>query len=949
MKKKVLHAAVSAALLSGPVLAQDAAPADATSADAGAAATAPADDTPIAEVVVTGSRVVRDGSQAPTPVTVVSAEQLQLASPGPVGEALIQLPSFRGSNRPTSGNVASTGPGSGSFLNLRNLGAQRTLLLLDGRRAAPSALLGTTDTNLLPQELIKRVDIVTGGASAAYGSDAVSGVVNFVLDTDYQGLKGELQGGTSTHGDADSGKAQLTGGTSFAGGRGHIIASASYYDSDGINMTDRDWSSQRWGLLPDPDNPAMLRRYSNVNVGYAAYGGLIVGNPLFTNVQFGPGGTLEPFDPGVGTGLNRVGGDGAWPYTNLQADVRTTSAFTHVKYDLSDALQVYAEGSFAEAHNRYLQVQQYQIPTLNAPTIYNDNVFLPDAIRVPMSLLPPGSPIFQLGRLDTDLGGPATADALNDTVNAVAGFTFDAGGGWSVDGYYEHGENRQRIRTENNINHEHFYAAVDAVEGPDGSPVCRVSITNPGLYPGCVPLNLFGVGSPSQDAIDYVTGDASYVAKLKQDVVSASVRGEPFSTWAGPVAIGAGLEYRREQVDQTSDPISQQQNDATGIRGFPVGYTVAPGGWLLTNQQPVSGSYNIREGFLEFLAPLAKDLPMLQALDFNGAVRLTDYSTSGKVTTWKAGLSWMPVEDLRLRATRSRDIRAPNVAELFSGSSQGQTTVFDPENGGASTPVITGALGNPDLKPEKADTFTGGFVYQPSWAPGVTASVDYYNIDLEGVIATLTAQQTVDQCAAGSATACGNVDRTDAGALTRIRLPFLNLNALKTSGVDFELGYRSALSDWSPALGGQLALRAIASWLHEYKQDVQGGTPIDYTGEVGLSSNPRWSGNLSATYDNGAWTAFVQERMIGGGLYDHTKQDGVTIDDNHIGAVFYTDTTLAYRFGGERNLQVYLTVNNLFDRDPPIAPQGALIYFVTNMNQYDVLGRYFTAGVRFDL
>ncbi|MGH3583730.1 MAG: TonB-dependent receptor plug domain-containing protein, partial [Mycobacterium sp.] len=495
------------------------------------------------------------------------------------------------------GGVASVGPGSGSFLNLRNLGAPRTLVLVDGRRAPPSALSGATDTNTLPQELVKRIDVVTGGASAAYGSDAVSGVVNFVLDTDYSGLKGSVQGGTSTHGDGDSQKYTLTGGTSFADGKGHVVFSGSYQDYKGIDYTDRDWSNARWGLVADASNPTLLRKQRNVNIGYAAYGGFILGinpalaafNQQFSGKQFGPGGTILPFDMGAGVGLNRVGGDGAWPYTNLQADVDTQSVFTHVKYDLTDSLEVYAEGSFAEVHNRYMQVTQYQIPGLNAPTIFSDNAFLPDAMKAALTGISSPTPIFQLGRFDTDFGGPAMADALNDTFNGIAGFKYKAGGSWTVDGYYEHGENRQRIRTENNVNHEHLYAAIDAVAGPDGTPVCRVTITNPGLYPGCVPLNMFGSGSPSRGAIDYVTGDASYVAKLKQDVVAVNVRGEPFSTWAGPVAVGVGAEYRREGVDQTSDAISQQINDATGILGFPAGYKVAPGGWLLTNTQPLSG------------------------------------------------------------------------------------------------------------------------------------------------------------------------------------------------------------------------------------------------------------------------------------------------------------------------------------------------------------------------
>jgi iron complex outermembrane recepter protein len=919
MKRFVLHTVVFTVLLSRHVIAQEAAPLD--------------------EIVVTGSRIVRDGSQAPTPVTVVSADQLQLASPGPIGVALNQLPEFRGSTGPQSGGVSSTGPNSGSFLNLRGLGIQRTLVLLDDRRAAPSALLGVTDTNLLPQELIKRVDIVTGGASAAYGSDAVSGVVNFVLDTDFQGLKGSLQGGTSTHGDADSGKFTLTGGSSFAGGKGNVVFSGSYYDSSGINETDRAWSNQKWGLLASPANPTLLQHQSNVGIGSATNGGVIV-SPPFAGVQFGAGGALMPYNPGTNnTFLNQVGGDGAWPYTNLLADVTTKSLFAHVKYDLTSSLQVFGEAAFGEAHNQYRQVQQYQIVGLNGLTIFSGNPFIPAALQQQMTAL--HVPAFLMGRLDTDLGSPSNADALNDTYNVVAGLKFDAGGGWTVDGYYEHGENRQRIDTENNLNYEHLYAAADAVVNPaDGSTACRVTLTNPGLYPGCVPINLFGQGSPSKAASAYVLGTSSYVTKLKQDVVSASVRGEPFSTWAGPVAVGGGAEYRREQVDQTSDPVSQQTNTATGILGFPATLAGGLGGWELTNAQPVSGSYYIKEAFFETLVPLARDLPGMRALDLNAGARYADYSTSGGVTSWKAGLTWKLIDDVRLRATRSRDIRAPNIAELFAGSMEGQTAVLDHQNNNASTPVITNAIGNSNLKPEIADTFTGGLVYQPAWLPGFSASADYYNIDLKGAIATLTAQQTVDECAAGAGGACADIQRNSAGAIARIDLPNLNLDGLKTSGVDFEIGYQP------PVPLGDLRLRAIASYLERFETQVPGAPTIDRAGEVGLSANPRWSGSLNATYGAGPYRAFVQERVIGSGTYDATKTTGVTIDNNNVGAVFYTDMTLGYVMDEKAKYQVFLTVNNLFNRDPPIIPSGALIFFPTNTGLYDVVGRYFTVGVK---
>lgn len=917
--------------------------------------TAPAaDDAETVEaVIVTGSRAVKDGSRAPTPVTVVSGEQLQKASPGQLGEAVTQLPGFRGSSRPSTGNVSATGPNSGSFLNLRNLGAQRTLVLIDGRRAAPSALSGATDINLLPQELVKRVDVVTGGASAAYGSDAVAGVVNFILDSEFTGVKGLVQGGVSTHGDARSEKATLSFGQDWADGRGHVLLSGSYFHTPGLqSLNDRDWSAQGWGTITDPANPTKLLIRSNLNSSLTSRGGVIVTSAAGTaapanalsGIQFLSGGGVSAFNTGsLRSTLNQIGGDGARPLTNLSAAITTESLFGRVSYDLSSNLKVYAQGQYGASHNRYNQVQPFVIPGLNGVTIYSGNAYLPAAVQALMTQ--GGISSFTLGRVNFDFG-PSVADARNRTSDLIAGLEADLGRGWSLSAYYEHGRNQQTIRTENNLILENFYAAADAVYDPSSqSIVCRVTLTNPGLYPGCTPLNLFGEGSPSQAAKDYVTGTSQYTAVLTQDVASFSLRGEPFSTKAGPIAVAFGGEYRREEADQSSDAISQQANDATGIRGFPIAYSYSVGGYQLTNVQPVSGSYEVKEAFLETQVPLVRDLPFARAIDLNGAVRLTDYSTSGSVTTWKAGLSWEPINDLRLRTTRSRDIRAPNVSELFSGSVQSLVTVRDTANGGVSTAVIGSAVGNKDLKPEIADTFTAGAVYKPSWLAGFTASIDYYSIDVADVIATLTAQQTVDLCVKGSSQSCSNIVRNTSGGIVRIFTPQLNLNGLKSQGVDVEASYGARLAN-----GDTLAFRVMASRLAKMLYRYEGAGTVDRAGEVGLSSNPRWTATASVNWRHGPLELSAQERFVSAGAYDKTLVEGVTIEDNHIRAMAYTDLTATYDLsGGEhRGLKLFATVTNLFDKTPPIAPIGTLgTFYPTNAQLYDVIGRTVFAGVTF--
>lgn len=890
-----------------------------------------------ADIVVTGSRAIRDGSQAPTPVTVVAAEALTKAQPGLIGEALNQLPAFRGSTRPTGGFTAATGPGTGSYLNLRNMGPQRTLVLVDGRRAAPSARDGSTDINLLPEALIKRVDVVTGGASAAYGSDAVAGVVNFVLDTRFTGLKATIQSGISDQGDVPTYKANLTAGHSFADGRGRIVASASYLDIGGLqSVADRDWGRRGTGFLSNPAVPGQLIFRDDLRASTASPGGLILSGPLAMQ-QFAPDGTLIPFSRGsLQSGLIQVGGDGAQVFSNLSAAIRTHSYFGHAEFDVTPSLTLFAQGNLAFARNHYNQVQQFNLGGFNGFTIYSGNAFLNPAVQDILTAT--NIPAFAMGRMNFDFGDPANATAKARTIDLKTGFRFTGPNDLTIEGYYGHAKNRTRIRTDNNVVLERLYAAADAVRDPaSGTIVCRVALTNPGLYPGCVPINLFGNGAPSQAAIDYVEGTSAYRTDFTQDVADLSARAQPFSTWAGPVSLAAGGQYRRIKLDQVTDDIGPSINDATGIRGFPAAYQNQPGGYLLTNVFPISGGYHLWEVFGEAAVPLARDMPFLHALDLNAAVRYTNYSTSGGVTTWKAGLVWEPVAGLRLRGTASRDIRAPNVPELFAGTVQNTGSVIE---NGTTVPIIQVTRGNASLQPERARTYTAGIVLSPSFLPGLTLSADYYAIDLSGVISSLTPQITLDQCNAGATALCANITRNAAGQITRIESPTLNLNRLKSAGIDFELGYRPT----GDVLGGSMQLRMVASFLQKQRQDISNGTSTDRAGEVGLTANPRWTATANATWARGPFELFVQERFISAGTYDVTRQEPARIEDNSVKSVFYTDATASWRI--DKRFRLFFTVNNLFDRDPPLAPNGTLVTFIpTNPQLYDVIGRHFTAGV----
>ena len=911
----------------------------------------------VGEVIITGSRITRDGFEAPTPVTVVEREQLTAAAPSSIPDALNQLPQVRNSSKPASAGPSANANAGGNYLNLRALGVSRTLTLLDGRRTVPSNNSSATDVNLLPQALISRVDVVTGGASAAYGSDAVAGVVNFVLDTDFEGIKGELQGGISKYDDDKSYKLNLTGGTPLFGGRGHIVASAEFSKRDGFQYAHgRDWVEASYGPINTPSGvpTTLITRDAAISTG--TYGGLITAvsgqpNSPLINQMFLPGGALARFDPGTGrTTTFQIGGDGVMDVAGLPTALTYGNVFTHAKYDLTDTVQVFIEGTYGQSITEFISTNP-NTTAGNAFTIFEDNAFLPAAVRSALGT----APSFTLGRIDFDFGR-ANFHVRNLSYNFVAGLKADLAGGWRADAYYEYGETIQRIQTRQNSVYERLYRGADAVFAPAGNTagvapgtvVCRSTLTQPG--DGCVPINLFGFGAPSAAARDYITETSYSKQTVKQDVLAAQISGEPFSLPAGAVSLAVGAEYRKVSTQQISDPISQSRISNANIRGLPATLVDVLGGFILTNPQPNQGSYDIKEVFAETIVPLARDQQFAESLELNAAIRYADYSTSGGVTTWKVGATWEPISDLRLRATRSRDIRAANFGELFAGTTQSQGQLRDPLQGNALVRFFNRRQGNPNLDPEKADTLTAGIVYRPSWLEGFSVSVDAYKIDIKDAIALPTPQDVVNACAAGSAEQCALVTRTAAGAIQAVLTPFQNAASIKQDGVDIELSYRREVYD------GQLTARLLANTIGRNETTLAGAQPIDRAGDLGNSvatitnGGPRWTGLAAVAFERGPLGLFLQERYISKGYYDHLLREGTQINDNSIPSVFYTDITFRYRFDvGIEKLEFFATINNLFDRDPPPAPSvTTATFYPTNTFVYDLTGRYYTAGIRFE-
>ena len=472
-----------------------------------------------------------------------------------------------------------------------------------------------------------------------------------------------------------------------------------------------------------------------------------------------------------------------------------------------------------------------------------------------------------------------------------------------------------------------YNRAIDAVRTPGGQIVCRSTLTNPG--DGCVPYNVFGTQPVSAAVSDYLTGRASQRVRLTQDVVAADVAGPLFGLPGGDLAIAVGAEYRRETGEGDADPISIASDFFVG------------------NYKPFTGRVTVKEAFVELVAPVFTDSALGRSLELNGAARVTDYSTSGTIATWKLGAVYQPIDALRLRVTRSRDIRAPNISDLFLGGLLQTQTVNDPQNGGRTFTFLRRTAGNPNLRPEIASTLVAGAVLTPTFVPGFSLSVDYYNIKLRDAISSLTQQEIVNFCAAGDQAFCALVTRSG-GLITQIDTLPINFQVLKSRGVDLEGGYRTRLGE------GELSLRALASYVD--KLTLGSGTRIiTRDGEVGDNGRngeygvPRWRGLGSLSYRGDAGTLSLTGRFVGASQIerDFGPQD---LDQNRVASQVYLDVYGAIKVPtGGRGFELYASAENLLDRDPPTVPSFSSLAFVTppvNPQVYDTLGRIVRVGAR---
>jgi outer membrane receptor protein involved in Fe transport len=942
-----------------------------------------------AEIIVTGSRITTAGFSAPTPTTVIGVEAIERNAQPNVFNTIAQLPSLQGSTGTTTGNgTTSQGNNGLSSFGLRGLGTIRSLTLIDGQRIAPAYVTGIADVSQLPQLLIQRVDVVTGGASASYGSDAVAGVVNIITNKKFEGFKANIQGGITTYGDDRSGLVQVAIGRSFLDGRLHVEMSGEYYSNKGVPPGTPGDPSQSGPngrhyfqapaiqQLTIAGTPAGQPQYNFVlnsqNNQYSRYG-LITAGPL-QGIAFGAGGVPYTFVYGsngvpsrtaaggvIGcTGSTCVGGDlsGSTGNTSsLDGSIDRKSGYGRASYDLSSDIEIY--GTF-----NYSLVKTAQQPNAGAAknanlTIQCDNAYLPDSIKAACAANNITS--FQYGT--SNIFFPRYIEVHNEReqrryVGGIDGSFQLFGKKWSFDGYFQHGENRTNIDISDITLTPRYNAAIDAVT-LNGQIVCRSATARAA---GCVPLNIIGATSVSDAAFAYIApavGPHQYTFE-RQEAASFSINGSPFSLPGGDVSVAFGGEYREEAYRTIGDPYGNGVTaDTPNTADYPadaVLNTTQGNNWYAGNYHNGQGKYHVMEGFLELNVPLF-DNGTLGRANFNPAFRGTNYSTSGYVSTWKLGATWdTPVPGVRLRAVRSRDIRAPNLSELFAAPVIMNNSVIDRATGQSVT-ILNTAIGNPDLKPEIAQNLEAGIVYRPSFLPGFNTSFDFYDIKVRGAIAALSNQQIVDLCFNGNTAFCPNVFLGGTPGSSNpsyvIVQPF-NLAAIKTRGFDIEASYQFRLDRWH--LPGSFTIRALATHVISYLTDAGvSGQMIQQAagwnqngGSVPTPGTPHWKAYAVESWSSDRFNLSLTERFVSRGNINPNYiecQPGScpvptiqnpTINYNRLPSALYLDVGGGYNL--TKGLQAYFKIDNVFNKQPPPLGNPAL---------YDTIGRTFRIGVRF--
>jgi outer membrane receptor protein involved in Fe transport len=987
--------ALSIALLATPALAQSADPAAPAKSQAEPTTTA------VSEIVVTGSRITSSGFSAPTPTQVIGAADLAKLSQPNIFNAITQLPSLMGSTgRATSVGSTSSGIQGLSSFSLRGLGAIRTLTLLDGQRFVGANYSGVPDVSQFPQLLVQRVDVVNGGASASYGSDAVAGVVNFVTDKRFKGFKANIQAGITDYGDDKGITAQAAWGGSFADDRLHIAVSGEYSYQGGVpnpgfgivGANGRDWYNSpafvQTGVTNTPAGQPRIKQISRAQQYQYSKFGLITSGPL-QGIAFGANGQPYQFQygsNGVPTGTGAVtgctpsfcsGGDTSGVVgagTSLASKLERFNGYARIGYDFAPDNEVYATFNASRVKSENSPnpgyAQQANLTIQCGLANVNANPFLPTSIQ--QACTNNNITSFQYGSALAQLGDFIKVRPVRTSLRGVIGAAgkFEAvGTQWSYDAYYEYGHNYTNLNVYNMLNISRFRTAYQAVRLADGTIGCANAAARAA---GCVALNIIGDGGVTEAALNYVKpkiGPYQHTWQT-QNAAALSFNGQPVNTWAGPVSVAFGYEYRREWYKTKADPygngVTADNPNTADYPADPTQNTVSGGNWYAGNYKNGTGKYDVNEGFIELDIPISNE-DMIGRANINAGVRRTRYSTSGWINSWKIGATWdTPLTGVRLRGVTSRDVRAPNLSELFRTPTFTNATYLDPRAPGQSptagtfVQVPTNTIGNTALVPETSRNTTGGIVFnggQAGFLPGFNASFDYYNIKVKGIITPFTGQQAINQCYQQNIQSfCSSFNLDTAKGALFVNEQLFNFAQVRTNGYDIEASYRRPLS--GIGLPGAFTIRGLATRVLHYTETsgLPGTIPSEKAG-VNLGSTPKWKVFALQSWDTDKFTLSVTERWFSDGKYSNeyiqcnpgscpaTDPTGntSTIDNNKMKGAFYVD------LGGSYNVTSFLTayfkVDNTFNKAPETAPANGVTYGF-NPLLYDVLGRTFRVGLR---
>jgi iron complex outermembrane recepter protein len=980
---------------------------------AGAALPTHAADTPIQEVVVTGSRIPQPNLTSISPVTAVGSDQIKIEGITRVEDLINNLPQAFAD---FGGNLSNGATGAAT-VNLRNLGSERTLVLVNSRRLMPGDPTqngrASPDLNQIPAALIERVEVLTGGASAVYGADAVAGVVNFIMNDNFEGVRLDAQYSLYQH-DNDSSVGSIVRDAGFAlpesnvrdgyakdltfvaginsqDGRGNATVYIGYRKLDQITQDRRDYSACALSSS-DAEDPS----------GTFGCGGSITTAPAFFQ-------TFNPADPTdfTPTGAFVVGADGALRefadtdlynfaptnYYQRPDERKTAGLFAH--YDFSEKATVYTEFMFMDDRTiaqiapsgAFFGSGPGQPPFFGRYAVNCDSPLLTstavDAFCVGDAGA--GDVLVDIGRRNVE-GGGRRDDLRHTSFRGVVGFRGDFSEGWSYDAYGLYGTSVLSENYQNDVSRTRLNRALNAAVGPDGTPICRVNadadLSN--NDPSCVPYQIFGVGSVTPEQLAYLQIPGLTEGETVETILSGSVSGDlgqygiTMPTATDGLGVAFGAEYRSERSELRTDA-NFQSNDLAG-QGAPTLDTI--------------GSFDVRELFAEARLPLLQEKPFAQTVSIEVGYRYSDYNLGFNTDTYKLGLDWAPVTDVRFRGSYQRAVRSPNVQELFlrprvqldgvtdpCASAAGETPEATLEQCALSgvTPALYGNIlanpaaqyngevgGNTTLQPEVSDTYSFGMVFTPQFLEGLSLTIDYYDIKVEKLINTLGPDFILGQCLdAGDPTYCGMVNRAANGSLWLgdqgfVEDPTLNTGSLQTKGFDAEVNYRFDIGR-----AGSLGLTLIGTYVDEYvTEPLPGAAKYDCAGLYGtvcLAPIPDWRHRLRANWRSSFGVDLsVTWRYIETVDLDTTSSNPqlagpVQSTDKQLGSRSYIDLSGSYTFdelGVFNKLTGRLGINNLLDKDPPLIGQDNCPTPYCNGNTYsqvyDTLGRYIFLGVTAD-